>query len=104
MPGAAVLGAALKMPWDCPELVDGVNIEVAGGAAVDGDTKSEDCAGAEDCDCADCADVVSNIDLRFAGCSALVPDPRLPNNPPPEEFCDDPNMCGKESWLTSWLL
>lgn len=90
--GAEVLGTAPKRPWDWPALVDCANIEVDEGAAVEAEPKSEDC-----CGCVVCADEMSNIDLRFAGCSALAPNPRLPNSPPPppaapEDGWDDPNM------------
>ena len=102
--GAEVLGAAPKRPWDCGALVDCANIEVDEAAAVEAAPKSEDCCGCGcGCDCVVCADEMSNIDLRFAGCSALAPNPRLPNGPPPppapEDGWDDPNM-----FLSRWLV
>jgi hypothetical protein len=44
------------------------------------------------CGCEVGADEVSKSDLRFVGCSALAPGPRLLNNPPPEEAWEEPSI------------
>lgn len=74
--GADVPGAAPKTPWDWPKVVDWPDIEV------DEEVVTEEAPNNEGFDCA-CEEEVSKIDLRFAGCCAVVSDPGLANNPPP---------------------